>query len=196
MSQAPHSGSPEARRRLHEFLARHFGEEISHPKLGRIAVRDEVTRDFDIAETFAVDTVRAIDSGNPADGLMSGGIVVPKDGSPVHWAPTTPAVEDYVKAVADGERWWSSGGAEPVTEVIYYGLLTPGRTRSNPSGILRRRTAAGRTTDEVFTRNLRWEPTDYFRKYELGHNEDEHVEITPGEAAEFVRRIRSKLAQS
>nr|WP_233626955.1 hypothetical protein [Saccharopolyspora sp. HNM0986] len=68
-------------------------------------------------------------------------------------------------------------------------MITPGRTRSDPSGILRRRTAAGKTSDEVFTRNLRWEPTAHFRKYELGHNDDDHVEITPAEAAAFVRRV-------
>lgn len=194
MSQDPQSDGQGARARLHEFLVRHFGEEISHPKLGPIAVREEVTQDFDVATTFAIDTVRAINSGNPADGLMSGGVVVPKDSSPVHWAPTATPVEDYVKAVSDGERWWSTGGAEPVTEVAYFGLLTPGRTRSSPSGILRRRTAAGSTSDEVFTRNLRWEPTDHFRKYELGHNDVDHVEITPAEAGEFVRRVRTKLS--
>jgi hypothetical protein len=57
---------------------------------------------------------------------------------------------------------------------------------------MRRRTAEGRTVDEVFTRSLVWKPTDYFRRYDLGHNDDDHVEITEAEATEFVRRVRAR----
>ena len=195
MSPAHHTASAETRSKLDKFLKRHFGDALSHPKLGPIAVQDEFTTDYDNAECFAVNTVRAIETGNIADGLLSGAIVVPKDGSPVHWAPTRLPVAEYLAKVAAGETWWSTGGADPVTEVRYYGLLPPGRTRNNPAGIMRRRTATGRTIDEVFTRNLTWKPTDYFRKYDLGHNEDDHVEITSAEAAEFVKRIRAKLTQ-
>lgn len=191
MTEEARSGTSEARQRLHEFLIEQFGEELSHPKLGPIAIREEATAEFAVAEVFAVNTVKAIESGNVADGLMSGAIVVPKDGSPVHWAPTAHPVQTYLQQVADGERWWS----DTSTAVTYYGLLSTGRTRSNPSGVLRIRTSGDRKVDEVFTRNLGWEPTDYFEKYRLGHNDDDHVEITAAEAADFVRRIRSKLSQ-
>lgn len=180
------------RSRLYEFLKRHFGPELAHQELGPIVVREETTREYANAFGFSVNTRRFVETGDVADGLMSGAIVVPKDGSPVHWAPTHVPVATYLDVVARGETWWSTGGAEPVTEVKYYALITPGRTRSNPSGIMRRLTANGRTEDEVFTRSLVWKPTDFFRKYDLGHNDDDYVEITPSEAAEFVRKVREE----
>ena len=81
-----------------------------------------------------------------------------------------------------------------MTHTTYYARLGAGRTRSNPSGVLRRRQDGERMIDEVFTRNLRWEPTDYFDRYRLGHNDIEHMEITEAEAAEFVRRVTEKLS--
>lgn len=45
------------------------------------------------------------------------------------------------------------------------------------------------TFDEAFTRNLRWEATEYLRRYELGDNDPDHVEITEAEAAAFIERI-------
>lgn len=60
---------------------------------------------------------------------------------------------------------------------------------------MRRRTVRGQTTDEVFTRNLTWEPTEYFGEYALGHNDIDHVEITEPEASQFVARLRAKLAK-
>jgi len=184
--------SAEARDRLDDFLQRHFGPDVEHPKLGPIAVREDRTREYTNAYGFSVNTTRFIESGDVRDGLMSGAIIVPKDGSPVHWAPTFLSTSQYLEEVAAGERWWSSAGAAPPTEVRYYGLVTSGRTRANPSGVMRRRTAEGRTVDEVFTRSLVWKPTDYFRRYDLGHNDDDHVEIPEAEAAEFVRRIRAR----
>ena len=75
----------------------------------------------------------------------------------------------------------------------YYARLTPGRTRENPSGVVRRRRAGDTVVDEAFTRNLRWEQTDYFDRVRLGHNDDEVVEITEVEAQKFVERVTAKL---
>jgi hypothetical protein len=52
---------------------------------------------------------------------------------------------------------------------------------------------AGVEHDEAFTRNLRWEPTEYLRRYHLGHDDVDHVEITEAEADAFVARITEKL---
>jgi len=46
----------------------------------------------------------------------------------------------------------------------------------------------------VTTWLLRWDPTDYFDRVLLGHNDDEHVEITETEAQQFVERITAKLS--
>lgn len=80
------------------------------------------------------------------------------------------------------------------TNTTYYARLDAGRTRSNPSGVLRRRQDGERVIDEAFTRNLRWESTDYFDRYRLGHNDSEHVQITEAEATEFIRRLTEKLS--
>lgn len=79
-------------------------------------------------------------------------------------------------------------------KTTYYAMLAAGRTRNDPSGVLRRRQDGEHVVDEVFTRNLQWEPSDYFDRYRLGHNETEHVEITEAEAADFVRRITENLS--
>ena len=52
----------------------------------------------------------------------------------------------------------------------------------------------GVTHDEAFTRNLRWESTEYLRQYRLGHDDVEHVAISKEEADSFVERMARKLA--
>lgn len=82
--------------------------------------------------------------------------------------------------------------------VTYFALVDEGYPRERPMGVMRRR-AVGRETvtyDEAFTRNLRWEPTEYFRLYELGHNDTDHVEISEIEAAAFIDRVLHRLGTS
>lgn len=97
------------------------------------------------------------------------------------------------------ELWLNQRGASvqvlnsPTNMVTYYALVSDDYPRSSPEGIVRRRRAGDFTSDEAFTRNLRWEPTEYLRLYELGHNDDEHVEITEEEAHQFISMITRKL---
>lgn len=79
--------------------------------------------------------------------------------------------------------------------ITYYAKTSDGYPRSNPRGIVRRRLVGrdGKTYDEAFTRNLHWEPTDYLRLYELGHNEVDHVAISEREAASFIESATMKL---
>ncbi|GAA2488116.1 hypothetical protein [Streptomyces gobitricini] len=82
--------------------------------------------------------------------------------------------------------------------ISYYAKISQGFPRSNPRGIVRRRIIGNgdETHDEAFTRNLRWEPTDYLRLYELGHNEVDHVEITEAEAAAFIESATARILGS
>ncbi|MGW2572817.1 pentapeptide repeat-containing protein [Streptomyces sp. NPDC001537] len=97
------------------------------------------------------------------------------------------------------ELWLNGRGASvqvvnsPPGTTTYYALITDEFPRTHPAGIVRRRRAGLSFRDEAFTRNLRWEPTEYLRLYELGHNEDEHVEITEEEANTFVQQITAEL---
>ncbi|MCX4673402.1 pentapeptide repeat-containing protein [Streptomyces sp. NBC_01381] len=96
------------------------------------------------------------------------------------------------------ELWLADRGAtvevlnSPADTTTYYARICEEFPRSNPAGIVRRRRAGTTVRDDAFTRNLRWEPTEYLRRYALGHNDVDHVEITPAEADAFVHRITRK----
>ncbi len=76
---------------------------------------------------------------------------------------------------------------------VYFGTITPGRTRANPAGVVRRRVVDGHPIDEAFTRRLRWERTTALIDHRFGHNDVDHVEITEAEAAAFTKRVAAKI---
>jgi hypothetical protein len=79
---------------------------------------------------------------------------------------------------------------EPSEAMTYYAKLRPGHPRKDPSGIVRRRGLDGPgAVEEAFTRNLRWEGTEYLRRHVLGLDDTEHVEIDEPEAVDFALRI-------
>ncbi|MEU7433434.1 hypothetical protein AB0B07_21780 [Streptomyces sioyaensis] len=80
--------------------------------------------------------------------------------------------------------------------ITYYAKVSEGYPRHNPRGIVRRRIDEGQTCDEAFTRRLSWEPTEYLKLYELGHNEVDHVKITEIEAAAFIESVTTKILGS
>ncbi|MEV4877215.1 hypothetical protein [Streptomyces cyaneofuscatus] len=78
-------------------------------------------------------------------------------------------------------------------EMTYFAKISDGHPQHSPRGIVRRRIDdEGRTHDESFTRNLHWEPTEYLRLYDLGHNIINHVPITEIEAAAFIESLVEK----
>jgi hypothetical protein len=85
-----------------------------------------------------------------------------------------------------------------VGKITYYAKTDEGHPRSSPRGIVRRRRVGREATtyDEAFTRNLRWEPTEYLCRCELGHNEVDHVEITEIEAARFIEHVSRRLRRT
>ncbi|GGV68396.1 hypothetical protein GCM10010277_77650 [Streptomyces longisporoflavus] len=92
------------------------------------------------------------------------------------------------------ERWLHQRGAtvhvlNAASPTTYYARIDDDFPRTRPAGIVRRTITNGFTTDHAFTRNLRWEPTEYLRRYELGHNDTDHVEISEAEAEAFIARI-------
>ncbi|WP_394849959.1 hypothetical protein LZC95_21200 [Pendulispora brunnea] len=78
-------------------------------------------------------------------------------------------------------------------KVTYYAKFDEGYSRANPCGIVRRRVVDGIKYDEAFTRNLRWEPTEYLELYRLGHNEVDHEEITKEEADAFIEEVTKHI---
>lgn len=76
-----------------------------------------------------------------------------------------------------------------MAKVTYYARFDYGGTPKNPDGLIRRQVIDGRTYDEAFTAHLKWEPTNYFTLYRLGHDDDLYEEITKEEADAFVDRV-------
>ncbi|MER6997092.1 hypothetical protein [Streptomyces sp. NPDC000410] len=81
-------------------------------------------------------------------------------------------------------------------QITYYAKISESHPRRNPRGIVRRRIDEDQTYDEAFTRHLRWEPTEYLRLYNLGHNDIDHVKITEIEAAAFIESVTTKILGS
>ncbi|GHB84273.1 hypothetical protein GCM10010347_63980 [Streptomyces cirratus] len=78
-------------------------------------------------------------------------------------------------------------------EITYYAKIDERHPRQSPRGIVRRRIDEDGTYDEAFTRNLRWEPTEYLKLYALGHDDIDHVPVCEHEAAAFIESVAHKL---
>ncbi|WP_088413261.1 hypothetical protein [Mycobacteroides saopaulense] len=71
--------------------------------------------------------------------------------------------------------------------ITYYALLSGDRTPDDPGGILRR-THTVPPIDEAFGRDMQWHPSQYLRRYYLGHNDVDHVEIDEESAKSILDR--------
>lgn len=80
-------------------------------------------------------------------------------------------------------------------QITYYAKLAGDRTRENPIGIIRRIHTSPMPTDEAFGRDSQWHPTEYLRRYFIGHTDDDHEEISAEEAQAVIDRWTTKWAQ-
>jgi hypothetical protein len=76
--------------------------------------------------------------------------------------------------------------------VQYFALLRDGGTAETATGLVRRTHTTPVPTDEAVGRDLLWHPTDYLRLYRLGHNDQDHVEVSAQFAAELIERWRAQ----
>ena len=78
-------------------------------------------------------------------------------------------------------------------KVTYYAVVGENRTIGNPSGLVRRRHAAGGPVDESLTRDLSWSFTDAIYQLERGENfGPELVEISEDEANVLMERFKCR----
>lgn len=63
-------------------------------------------------------------------------------------------------------------------KTTYYALIDETHPPERPTGIVRRIHTSPVPTDEVFARDLQWRPTEFLRRYWLGHTDRDYVEIT------------------
>jgi hypothetical protein len=78
-------------------------------------------------------------------------------------------------------------------KITYYAVVGENRTIENPSGLVRRRHAAGGPVDESLARDLSWTFTDAIYQLERGENfGPELVEISEDEARVLIERFRER----
>ena len=78
-------------------------------------------------------------------------------------------------------------------KATYYAVVGENRTIGNPSGLVRRRHAAGGPVDESLARDLSWTFTDALYQLERGENVGpELVEISEDEARVLIERFRER----
>lgn len=76
-------------------------------------------------------------------------------------------------------------------DVTYYALLTD---KGEPAGLVRRTHLSPVPKDESLRRDLSWRPTEFLRRYHLGHNENDYREISVADAENLIERWRRKWA--
>lgn len=96
----------EAERSVEEFLNKVYG--AGSVGTSMLIERDETT-ELDNAWSVLFDTVAHKETGDWMKAPISRVVVVPKDGSPVHFPPTAMPLGDYLAEVAAGEREWLRG---------------------------------------------------------------------------------------
>jgi hypothetical protein len=77
----------------------------------------------------------------------------------------------------------------------YYAVLGSGRTKQNPSGLVRRRMSSEGRIDEALQRNLTWAPSSAIVEWEYGDVGDELVVISEAEAQALIERFREKWGE-
>ena len=79
-------------------------------------------------------------------------------------------------------------------KITYYALIDDFSSRTQPGGILRRVEKDKGSVDEVFSRDLKWDPSPLLRAAEHGDTMFDFAEIAEEEANEIVARIRAEAA--
>jgi hypothetical protein len=79
-----------------------------------------------------------------------------------------------------------------VPKTTYYARIDETHPPERPAGIVRRTHTEPLPTDEAFGRDMQWHPTEYLHRYFLGHNEDDHIEISEEQAEAVIARWREK----
>jgi hypothetical protein len=77
-------------------------------------------------------------------------------------------------------------------KITYYALIDDSTTRERPRTVLRRVENDEGQTDELFSRNLKWEFSPLLYSAERGDLANDFVPIDEEEAERIVARIRSR----
>ena len=76
-------------------------------------------------------------------------------------------------------------------QITYYAMIDEFTSRENPRTVVRRVMSDGGTTDEIFSRDLRWVFTPLMYAVERGDLSNEFVPISEAEAERIVARVKA-----
>lgn len=75
-------------------------------------------------------------------------------------------------------------------KITYYAIVNEFSSQDRPGGVLRRVEDEEGQNDEVFSRDLRWEPSPLLYSAERGDTMNDFHEISEDEATRIIERIR------
>jgi hypothetical protein len=81
-------------------------------------------------------------------------------------------------------------------KITYYAIIDDTSSRDRPSSVLRRVENSEGETDEIFSRNLKWEFSPLLYAAENGDLTSDFTEIPAVEATVIVDRIRAAAEQA
>jgi hypothetical protein len=85
----------------------------------------------------------------------------------------------------------TSGSSAMTDKIAYYAMFDEDSSRDRPRTVLRRLESSQGKTDEVFSRDLRWEASPLLHRAEHGDITNDFTEITEAEAEQILARIRA-----
>jgi hypothetical protein len=77
-------------------------------------------------------------------------------------------------------------------KTTYYAMVNEFSTRERPGGVLRRIEDDEGQNDEVFSRDLKWEPSPLLYGAERGDTMNDFYEISEDEATRIIERIQGE----
>jgi len=80
-------------------------------------------------------------------------------------------------------------------KITYYAVSDVNTSRDRPRTVLRRIENVKGRTDQLFSRNLRWEFSPLLHSAERGDTMFDFSEITEGEALRIIDRVRAETSQ-
>ena len=83
-------------------------------------------------------------------------------------------------------------GLSAMPKTTYYAIISESRPVTQPKGLIRRIHTEPVPTDEEFTRDLEWVPSEFLELYRLGHNDDDYVEISEQQAEQIIADRRAR----
>ena len=80
-------------------------------------------------------------------------------------------------------------------KITYYAMTDDDSSSTGPRTVLRRVEGSHGQTDELFSRDLKWERSPQLHSAERGDITNEFTEISEAEAEQIVARIRASPAE-